>query len=122
MRTKAIRVKDKEYLACFSTRVLVALEEKYGDADVGLSTVLSGGKVNDLFWLLAQLLEAGDRYAKQEGIENPGALSLDDLLDRVGVDEYKDMFAGVAEAIREGSGTTVDIEPEKNVEARQVAG
>lgn len=119
MRTKRIKIADKEYLACFSSRVLVSLEERGGNADKALADILNGLKVKDVFWLLAELLNAGDRYAKEEGIENPGQITVDELLDRVGVDEYTTMFSEVTAAISDGSKTTVEVQPEKNGEAKR---
>ena len=39
----------------------MALEEREGDSTKGLQRILSENKVSDLFWLLAQMIDAGDR-------------------------------------------------------------
>ena len=67
MRTGKITIGGKDYITCLSTRVLVALEERGGDADQELARIMQGRKLGDLFWLLAQMIDAGDRYAKLEG-------------------------------------------------------
>lgn len=71
MRTGKITVNGLDYITCLSTRVLVALEERGGDADKELSRILKSAKLSDLFWLLAQMIDAGNRYAKIEGWTTP---------------------------------------------------
>ena len=126
MRTSKITVAGTEYITCLSTRVLVALEERGGDADKELARIMQGKKLADLFWLLAQMIDAGDRYAKLEGMDNPGTLSLDELIDRMGPDDYEAMTGALADTVRAGSTPTVEAQPakgtKKNAEARQAAG
>lgn len=118
MRTATVKINNKEYLVCFSTRVLLAIEEREGDSEKGLQRILSDGKASDLFWLLAQMIDAGDRYAKIEGIDNAGKISYDDLLDTVGVGEYSEMFAAVAEAVKAGNTPTIKTAPAKRKNAK----
>lgn len=126
MRTSKITVAGKEYTTCLSTRVLVALEERGGDADKELARIMQGKKLADLFWLLAQMIDAGDRYAELEGLDNPGTLSLDELMDRMGPDDYEAMTGALADTVKAGSTPTVESKPAKgkgkNAEARQAAG
>lgn len=114
MRTSEITIADNKYLACFSTRVLVAIEEREGDGQKGLQRILADGKTSDLFWLLAQMIDAGDRYARHEGLENPGVLTEDELLDLVGVDDYNTMFGAIAQAVQRGNTPEVEVRPAKN--------
>lgn len=114
MRTAKAKIHDKEYLICFSTRVLMALEEREGDSSAGLEKIMKTQKVSDVFWLLAQMIDAGDRYAKIEGIENPGTISYDELVDTLGVDEYQDVFGAIAEAVQKGTKPDVQTKPAKN--------
>ena len=79
-------------MLCISTRVLLHIEEKYGDSDGGLKQIMSNGKLSDVVWLLSEMIDAGDRYAKMESVENPGAIPFDELLDRIGPDDYELMF------------------------------
>lgn len=74
MRTGTVNIHGKEYMICFSTRVIVRIEEKYGDYTKGLESILSGGKASDVFWLLAEMIEAGSRYARMEGMADAGTL------------------------------------------------
>lgn len=126
MRTGKITVKGQEYMTCLSTRVLVALEERGGDADKELARIMQGRKLADLFWLLAQMIDAGDRYAKMEGMENPGSLSLDELMDCMGPDDYEKMTGALTATVKAGTTPTVEAKPGKgtgkNAEAKQVAG
>ncbi|HJC21887.1 MAG TPA: hypothetical protein H9707_09045 [Candidatus Butyricicoccus avicola] len=117
MRTGKVTIHGKEYLLCFSTRVLMALEEREGDSQKGLTRILKDEKISDLFWLLEQMIDAGDRYAKIEGIDNPGALSFDQLMDTVGVDEYNEMFGALVSAVSEGNKPKVEVKPGKNAKA-----
>lgn len=126
MRTGKITVNGQDYITCLSTRVLVALEERGGDADKELARIMQGRKLGDLFWLLAQMIDAGDRYAKLEGIDNPGTLSLDALMDSMGPDDYEVMTGAMADTVKAGTTPTVEAKPAKgkgkNAEARQAAG
>lgn len=126
MRTGKITVNGQDYITCLSTRVLVALEERGGDADKELARIMQGRKLGDLFWLLAQMIDAGDRYAKMEGLDNPGSLSLDALMDSMGPDDYEVMTGAMVDTVKAGTTPTVEAKPAKgkgkNAEARQVAG
>lgn len=119
MRTGKVKIRGKDYITCFSTRVLLALEEREGNSDKALQQILSNGKVTDMFWLLAQMIDAGDRYAKIEGLDNPGTLTFDEIIDSIGVDDYETMFDALAEAVKRGSTPTVQTKPSKNAETTQ---
>lgn len=126
MRTGKINIKGKEYMTCLSARVLRSLEERGGDADKELARIMQGRKLGDLFWLLAQMIDAGNRYAEMEKLENPGALTLDELLDSLGPDDFEIMTVALADTVKAGTTPTVEAQPAKgkgkNAEARQVAG
>ena len=117
MRVKHITINKKEYPICFSTRVLIALEERAGNADIELNRIFSERKMTDVFWLLAQMLDAGYRYADIDGQVTPDPLTYDQLLDLIGVDEYSTMFSSLSSAIRDDSAPTVEAAPAKNAEA-----
>lgn len=119
MRTTHINVNGKEYMLCISTRVLLHIEEKYGDSDGGLKQIMSSRKLSDVVWLLSEMIDAGDRYAKMESVENPGTIPFDELLDRIGPDDYELMFKSIAEATKTGTTPTVEIQPQKNAKATQ---
>ena len=114
MRTGTVNIHGKEYMICFSTRVIVQIEEKYGDYTKGLESILSGGKASDVFWLLAEMIEAGSRYARMEGMADAGTLTLDELLDTMGLDDFQSAFAAVTQTTKDGLTPHVEVEPAKN--------
>ena len=94
MRTSTLTIRGTEYPCCFSTRVLLALEERgkrekpVKSATEMLSSIMENEALSDAFWLLHQLMVAGNRYAKLEGLDAPEVFSLDDMIDLVGVEDY----------------------------------
>lgn len=117
MITRDITIGKRTYKACFSTRVLMALEARGGDAEKELQRILDERKVADMFWLLHQMLDAGRRYSIIEGEEPPPELSHENLLDLVGMDDYGSMFAQMAATIADDKTPTVVADSAKNVEA-----
>ena len=74
----------------------------------------------DAFWLLHQLMVAGNRYAKLEGLDAPEVFSLDDMIDLVGVEDYPAMFAAIGKAVTDGQAQTVEAEfPKTQTPRRQ---
>lgn len=121
MKTGKVRIGDKDYITCFSTRVLLALEDKYGDSTEAINQIMTNRKITDLFYLLQLMLDAGDRYAKLEGIENAGTLSFDELVDSVGVDDYETMFSAITAAVSAGTKASVEVEAPKKTKTSQPA-
>ena len=117
MITRDIQIGKHTYKTCFSTRVVMALEARGGDADKELQRILDERKVADMFWLLHQMLSAGRRYSILEGEDPPPEISYDNLLDLVGMDDYGSMFAQMAATIADDKTPTVIADPAKNVEA-----
>lgn len=113
MRTAEITLMGEKRLLCFSTRVVKSCAERYGSVD-GIGEALEKGNDADMLgeslWILAQLLDAGYRYAKLQGLTCPAPLSYDDLLDCCDIGD----FAGLAGKIREtiASGTAQSVEAE----------
>ena len=124
MRTGKIEVHGKEYILCFSARVVRACSERYGGIE-RIGNVLMEGtqaeQMDESFWLLEKMMEAGARYAKLEGVENPAPLSFDDLYDLCGMDDLAEMKASIFRTVSNGNERTVEVVPEKgkNVEATQ---
>ncbi len=88
MRTSTLTIQgDRNTPCCFSTRVLLALEERgkrekpVKSATEMLSSIMENEALSDAFWLLHQLMVAGNRYAKLEGLDAPEVFSLDDMID-----------------------------------------
>ena len=123
MKLIKVPIGNHTYYARFSTRILVALEERNqehggsGDAQAELNTIMASGKMSALFWLLAQMLEAGRRAAELEGMTPPPAITYEELLDKTGLEDYDQMFTLVSQAIYTDSKTTVETAPAKNAEA-----
>ena len=105
MRSGKITINDKEYAICMSTRVLMGLEER----GLTLDSVFADDskRVTNIFTLLALMIDAGRRWCVANGEDDPGALTLDELMDSTAVDQYQDIVQSI---------TTV-IAGERNVEA-----
>lgn len=115
MRTGKIEINGKEYLLCFSTRVVRACSERYGGVENIDKALMQGTEANmmdESFWLLATMMDAGARYAKLNGIETPPPLSYDDLYDLCGVDDLMGMKTKIFETVASGSEREIDTEPE----------
>ena len=116
MRTSTLTIRGTEYPCCFSTRVLLALEDRgkrekpVKSATEMLSSIMENEALSDAFWLLHQLMVAGNRYAKLEGLDAPEVFSLDDMIDLVGVEDYPAMFAAIGKAVTDGQAQTVEAE------------
>ena len=125
MKTSTLTIRGTEYPYCFSTRVLLALEERgkrekpVKSATEMLSSIMENEALSDAFWLLHQLMVAGNRYAKLEGLDAPEVFSLDDMIDLVGVEDYPAMFAAIGKAVTDGQAQTVEAEFLKNADTTQ---
>ena len=121
MRTATITLNGEDHLLCFSARVVRNCTERYGGMEK-LDEVLSAGDVrsfDEALWLLAEMMTAGDRYARQNGTANPSPLSVDDLLDLCDISDFAHMRAKIRETIVSGRATNVEVEPQKNAVATQ---
>lgn len=122
MRTGKVTINGIEYPLCFSTRVLVTLEERgksegkssdevmaeiMGGADGGVSVMKS-------FWLLGAMIDAGVRYQRLNGGCDITAPSADDLIDTVDPEDYGSIFADMAAAVTGGHERTVEAVEPKN--------
>lgn len=118
MRTATITIGKKDYIGCFSTRVLNNLEEYTGMSfENALSDILEKRSITDIAWLVVQVINAGDRYAKMEGIENPGEITTEEFYDRVGVDDYPKLFTQLNEIINGGTTPQIETKTPKNAKA-----
>lgn len=121
MRTGKIEINGKEYLLCFSTRVVRACSERYGSVgniDKALTSGTEAEMMDESFWLLETMMDAGARYAKLNGIEAPPPLSYDDLYDLCGLDDLLGMKSKIFETVANGGEREIETEQEneKNVE------
>lgn len=120
MRTAKIEINKKEYLLCFSARVMRACSERYESAE-NIGKALTEGtevqKLDESFWLLSAMMDAGAKYAKVEGISTPPPLSYDALYDLCGMDDLLDMQTKIFETIADGSERRIETEDEEGKNA-----
>lgn len=109
MRTASIEIGGKAHLLCFSARVVRAVTERYGGME-RIDEALSGKDgtdaepsavkaLDEAVWLLAAMMDGGERYAKLNGLPNPHALTADELLDVMDIGD----FARLREKLRRPS-------------------
>lgn len=118
MRTTTINLLGEDRLLCCSTRFIRDCSERYGAVD-GIDKALTGAQnkvLDEAMWMLAGLLDAGNRWAKLNGKSNPEPLDSDQLLDLFGIDDLTDVVGNIKEAISSGMGATVQV-TSKNTEA-----
>lgn len=116
MRTGKIKIKDKEYILCFSLRAVRSCIERYGSVDkifdaIGSETELK--QLEESLWLLALMMDCGARYAKEEGIENPEPLTLDNLYDSIDVSDMFGIKNAISTTITNGNERNVETQPSK---------
>lgn len=121
MRTATLELNGKERLLCFSARVVRSCTERYGDvAEIDSALSESGVKgFDEALWLLSEMMVAGDRYAKLNGLDNPPPLGVEELLDLCDLHDFGNLRGKIAETITCGQKTTVGVEPPKNAGATQ---
>ena len=110
MRTGRVKINDKEYTICLSTRVLMGLEEKGLSLDGVFAD--STKQLTNVFTLLSLMMDAGKRWAEMNGEDAPTPPTLDELMDSTSVDQYQDFLAGITSTLAE-SGRNVEATPPK---------
>ncbi len=124
MRTGVITINNKKYVMCFSARVMRDCIERYGDIGKIDEALSSGSEIDTLdecFWLLSKMLEAGYKYSEIEGLDSPIPPSKDELLDIFDIDSMTNMRDSIKMTISNGSAReVVTAEPKvKNQKATQ---
>lgn len=120
MRTTSFTIGGEKHLLCFSTRVVRSCVERFGEVSGIFDALADESRLrafDSAIWILARLMDAGDRYAKKNGLENPPPLSEEDLLDLCGMEDLADVNRAIGEAVTGGSARTVEAKPSKNTEA-----
>mgnify|MGYP007112665210 FL=1 len=114
MRTAKLRLGKNDYLLCFSTRVVRAVNERYGGVDK-IDTVLRDGDttkaLDEILWLIHTMMDGGYRYAQYEGIDAPKIPTLDELQDICDVSDFSGLRDKINETISTG---TPDVAVEDN--------
>lgn len=119
MKTGSIEINGKKYLLCFSARTMKNIVDKYGN--VSFDELLSvdekdlGKTFDTTMWLLSLFLDAGSRFAKLNGLENPDPLSYEDLYDLCGFDDLSKLKGSISKTISSGLKRNVETEPRKNL-------
>lgn len=133
MRTARITIDGAEYLLCFSARVVRACTERYGDI-TNIDKALTGGSdvqakdkalprgsavqaMDEAVWMIAAMMDAGARYAKLNGLDNPPPLTEEELLDVCDLGDFTQLTSKITETITNGKTPTVEAEPAKNAKA-----
>ena len=131
MRTAKIDICGREYLLCFSARVVRAVTERYGGME-RIDEALSGKDgtdaepsavkaLDEAVWLLAAMMDGGARYAKLNGLETEPPLTADELLDVMDLNDFGQLRTKITEAVVSGRETHVEADPGKNAETTPAA-
>lgn len=110
MRTAKIDIDGKSYLLCFSGRVIRNVSERFGGMKEMYIALGDPDQVKSLdaaVWVLSQMIQAGDRYAVINGLDNPGALTFDQLYDLFDIQDFVGLYDKIKETITSGGARTV---------------
>lgn len=123
MKRVTIPIMGREMPMCFSLRVMKACGDRFGGLE-GLDDALAGGgdpiqALCNCTWLMAQMLDAGYRYDKENSVEAVKPPDEDALLDTFGLDDLAELRGSLMTAMTASSERTVEAEPGKNAETTQ---
>lgn len=121
MRTARIAINGTEYLLCFSARVMRACAERYGSVEhIGkaLTEGTEAQMMDESFWLLSEMMEAGARYARMEDLNAPPPLSCDDLYDVCSIEDLTEMQTRIFETVANGNERRIETESEEGKNAQ----
>ena len=112
MKRVTIPIRGKEMPLCFSLRVMKACGDRFGGLE-GLDGALSGNRdaiqaLCNCTWLLAQMLDAGYRYDKENGQDAVKPPDEDALLDTFGMDDLAELRASLLTAMTASNQRTVE--------------
>lgn len=112
MRTTIFTENGREHILCFSPWAQRAVLERYGELD-NLQEKLSGGStvemLDEAVWILSILMEAGDKFAKIQGMENARTFTPDELLCVCDIEDFAAIKDTVQKAVVAGSGREVEV-------------
>lgn len=122
MRVGTIGINGKQHILCFSVRVVRHCTERYGSVN-GLYDALSTENelqaLDEALWILSEMMQAGDKYAKMQGVENAPCMTPDELEDACDLKDFLQMKAAIVLTITRGKETYVEVESSPNAEATQ---
>lgn len=124
MRTTTITIGEAEYPLCFSVRVLRSCTERYGTF-AGIYKALASEneveRLDEVLWVLEEMLRAGAKYARGNGQESPDPLSAEALLDQCDLADFVRFRGAITETITAGSKPRVETESKKKAAAARVS-
>lgn len=94
--------------------------ERYGGVEYIDAAINSDDTIKNLdesFWLLSRMLDAGARYAKMEGIDNPKPLDVEELYDVFDLDSIMELQRNITHTIMNGNIREIETEQEKGKNA-----
>lgn len=121
MRTATITLAGEERLLCFSTRVTLDVNERFGSLEAMFDVIQDNKNpsksMEASLWVLERMMDAGARYADHEGIEHAPPLTADEILDLCGPMEIIKMSEAIQATMTAGTGREVEAKPPKNAKA-----
>lgn len=122
MRVGTIGINGKQHVLCFSVRVVRHCTERYGSVN-GLYDALSTENdlqaLDEALWILSEMMQAGDKYAKMQRMENAPCMTPEELEDACDLNDFVQMKAAIVLTITRGKETHVEVESSPNAEATQ---
>lgn len=115
IRTSKITLSGNTYLLVMTNRVLSRLEEM----GISLEKLGENMPITNTMKLLQLMIDAGARYAAREHLGEYPTITLEDLMDITGPEDYEPIQAAIAGCIN--AGRTVDAVPAKNAAATPAA-
>ena len=122
MRTAEIDIDGKSYLLCFSGRVIRNVSERFGGVQEMYTALGDYDQVKSLdaaVWVLSQMIQAGDRYAGLNGLDNPGSLTFDQLYDLFDIQDFVGLYGKIKETITSGGARTVAAKPDEESKGKK---
>lgn len=122
MRTAKINIDGKSYLLCFSGRVIRNVSEQFGGMQEMYTALDDPDQVKRLdaaVWVLSQMIQAGDRYAGLNGMDNPGSLTFDQLYDLFDIQDFVGLYGKIKETITSGGARTVAAKPDEEPKGKK---
>ena len=119
MNYAKIDINGKTYPLALTARVIDNLQAINGDEwNNELDRILNSNRMRDMFWLLAQMMDAGRRSCKYEGIETPMPPDVEELLDTVHLNRMTEMAESIKLAVSMSASPDVTLEDDgKNLKA-----
>lgn len=112
-RTKSININGKEYLLCYSTRVVRAVNDRFGNPGkmnyALMESKSAEERIETMLLMLHELMKAGARFAKMEGTENPEPLSIKELHTIFPLLRPNTVTRAIRDAITFGSAVSVEV-------------